>query len=254
MHLTDWPGPDELPRDAALVAAMDRVRQVASAALSLRKARGLRVRLPLARLTVAAPDAETLAPFADILRDEVNVKDVELTTDVAAHGRFEIAVNARACGPRLGRRHPEGDPRGQGGGVGADRRRHGDRGRDRAAAGRVHRAAGRRRPGRRPPRCRAAPGWSCSTPRSPRSSPPRAWRATSSGWCSRPAATPGWTSPTGSRSPSTAPRPCSTRSGPTRRSSPARCSPTSVAYAPVAEPTLAGTVADGLEVRVHVAP
>ena len=102
VHLTDWPDRSALPRDPALVAAMDRVRQVASAALSLRKDRGLRVRLPLARLTVAAPDAETLAPFADILRDEVNVKDVVLTTDVATYGRFEIAVNARACGPRLG--------------------------------------------------------------------------------------------------------------------------------------------------------
>jgi isoleucyl-tRNA synthetase len=102
VHLTDWPTSAELPHDDALVVAMDRVRQVASSALSLRKARGLRVRLPLATLTVAAADAETLAPFADILRDEVNVKNVALTTDVAAHGRFEIAVNARACGPRLG--------------------------------------------------------------------------------------------------------------------------------------------------------
>jgi isoleucyl-tRNA synthetase len=102
VHLTDWPRADELPHDHALVAAMDRVRQVASAALSLRKARGLRVRLPLATLTVAAADAEVLAPFADVLRDEVNVKQVVLTTQVDAHGRFEVAVNARACGPRLG--------------------------------------------------------------------------------------------------------------------------------------------------------
>ena len=102
VHLTDWPAADELPHDDALVAAMDRVRQVASAALSLRKARGLRVRLPLASLTVAAADATALEPFADILRDEVNVREVVLTDDVATHGRFEIAVNARACGPRLG--------------------------------------------------------------------------------------------------------------------------------------------------------
>ena len=113
VHLADWPAADStdarsadaprgLPRDDALVATMEQVRQVASAALSLRKARGLRVRLPLAALTVAAPDAAGLAPFADILRDEVNVKDVVLTDDVAAHGRFEIAVNARVCGPRLG--------------------------------------------------------------------------------------------------------------------------------------------------------
>ncbi|WP_300010722.1 isoleucine--tRNA ligase [Pseudonocardia sp.] len=102
VHLTDWPDAGGLPHDDALVTAMDRVRQVASAALSLRKARGLRVRLPLARLTVAAADAASVEPFVDILRDEVNVKDVVLTADVAAHGRFELAVNARACGPRLG--------------------------------------------------------------------------------------------------------------------------------------------------------
>ncbi len=102
VHLTDWPETAEVPADAALVAAMDRVRQVCSAALSLRKSGGLRVRQPLARLTVAAPDADALAPFTDLIRDEVNVKAVELTTDVDVHGRFELAVNARVCGPRLG--------------------------------------------------------------------------------------------------------------------------------------------------------
>jgi isoleucyl-tRNA synthetase len=102
VHLTDWPDSTGLPQDSALVVAMDRVRQVVSTALSLRKARGLRVRQPLPALIVAAPDAGTLAPFTDLIRDEVNVKTVQLTDDVAAYGRFELTVNARACGPRLG--------------------------------------------------------------------------------------------------------------------------------------------------------
>ncbi|HEX2298850.1 MAG TPA: class I tRNA ligase family protein, partial [Pseudonocardiaceae bacterium] len=102
VHLTDWPDAAELPAEPELVATMDRVRQVVSAALSLRKARGHRVRQPLPALTVAAPDATTLAPFTDLIRDEVNVRQVELTEDVSAHGRFELTVNARACGPRLG--------------------------------------------------------------------------------------------------------------------------------------------------------
>jgi isoleucyl-tRNA synthetase len=102
VHLADWPADDLLPADPALVTAMDRVRQVCSAALALRKANKLRVRLPLASLVVAAPDAESLRPFADLIADEVNVKQVSLTDDVAAHGHFELAVNARACGPRLG--------------------------------------------------------------------------------------------------------------------------------------------------------
>ncbi|WP_024877131.1 isoleucine--tRNA ligase [Saccharomonospora piscinae] len=103
VHLGDWPLVDELPADPALVTAMDRVRQVCSSALSLRKANKLRVRLPLARLIVAAEDVETLRPFADVIRDEVNVKSVEFTTDVASYGTVEVAVNARAAGPRLGR-------------------------------------------------------------------------------------------------------------------------------------------------------
>jgi isoleucyl-tRNA synthetase len=103
VHLADWPLVDELPADPSLVRAMDRVRQVCSSALSLRKTNKLRVRLPLARLLVAAEDAEALRDFTDIIADEVNVKAVELTTDVAAHGGFEVVVNARAAGPRLGR-------------------------------------------------------------------------------------------------------------------------------------------------------
>ncbi|HKR50105.1 MAG TPA: isoleucine--tRNA ligase [Pseudonocardiaceae bacterium] len=102
VHLVDWPDPSTLPADPGLVTAMDRVRQVVSAALSLRKARGLRVRQPLRTLTVAAAAAAALAPFTDLIRDEVNVRSVELTEDVSAHGRFELTVNARACGPRLG--------------------------------------------------------------------------------------------------------------------------------------------------------
>lgn len=102
VHLTDFPSASDLPADDALVAAMDEVRDVCSTALSLRKANKLRVRLPLARLTVASPVAGSLEDFAEIVRDEVNVKEVSLTTDVDAHGQFQLVVNARAAGPRLG--------------------------------------------------------------------------------------------------------------------------------------------------------
>ncbi|RAL32118.1 isoleucine--tRNA ligase [Rhodococcus sp. AQ5-07] len=103
VHLADWPEASELPANPELVAAMDDVRTVCSTVLSLRKAQNLRVRLPLPEVTVAAPDAERLRPFLGLIADEVNVKKVDLTDDVDVHGRFEIAVNARAAGPRLGK-------------------------------------------------------------------------------------------------------------------------------------------------------
>jgi isoleucyl-tRNA synthetase len=82
---------------------MDGIRDVASAALSLRKARALRVRLPLSKLTVATSGASALAGFQDLLADEVNVKHVVLTDDVAAYCQQVLTVVPRVLGPRVGK-------------------------------------------------------------------------------------------------------------------------------------------------------
>jgi isoleucyl-tRNA synthetase len=103
VHLTDWPSAEDFPADHDLVAAMDGIRDVASATLSLRKTRGLRVRLPLARLTVATSDAAALEPFTALLTDEVNVKDVVLTDDVATYCQQVLTVVPRTLGPRVGK-------------------------------------------------------------------------------------------------------------------------------------------------------
>jgi isoleucyl-tRNA synthetase len=101
VHLADWPDVSAWPSDAALEESMDLTRAVCSAALSLRKARQLRVRLPLASLTVAHPEAASLAAFADIVKDEVNVKDLVLSGDPASLGTRTLTVNPRVLGPRL---------------------------------------------------------------------------------------------------------------------------------------------------------
>ncbi len=104
VHLADWPVASDLPADDALVAAMDRAREVCSVASSLRKAGGLRVRLPLLSLTVAADDAAVLEPFLDVVADEVNVREVRLVPVSAVGGVSQrLTVNARAAGPRLGK-------------------------------------------------------------------------------------------------------------------------------------------------------
>ena len=102
VHLTDWPAASAFPADHELVSTMDAVRDVCSAALSLRKAKGLRVRLPLRSLTVATPDADRLRPFADFVADEVNVKEVVFTADVADYCQRLLTLVPRLLGPRLG--------------------------------------------------------------------------------------------------------------------------------------------------------
>ncbi len=108
VHLTDWPDAAALPADDALVAAMDRAREVASATLGLRKAQSLRVRQPLRSLTAVTPDPAALQPFSAVVADEVNVKEVRLLAldaDEAAEVGVSqrLTVNARAAGPRLGK-------------------------------------------------------------------------------------------------------------------------------------------------------
>jgi len=108
VHLTDWPDADAFPADDALVATMDRVREIASSGLALRKAQSLRVRLPLAKLTVVSTTTEGLADFAGILREELNVKSVDIVAfEAGSLDTFGISkkltVNARALGPRIGK-------------------------------------------------------------------------------------------------------------------------------------------------------
>ncbi|CAB0974918.1 isoleucine--tRNA ligase [Corynebacterium diphtheriae] len=103
VHLADFPQANQFPADDDLVRAMDEVRGVCSATSSVRKAHKLRNRLPLPKVTVALPESSRLADFADIIRDEVNVKEVALTSDVDSVGRFDVVVNAKVAGPRLGK-------------------------------------------------------------------------------------------------------------------------------------------------------
>jgi isoleucyl-tRNA synthetase len=103
VHLADWPTSDDLVESAPLVRAMDRVRDVCSAASAVRKATGHRVRQPLQRLTIAATDAEELRPYRSIIADEINVKDVDLSTDLDSVGQFQLTVVPSVLGPRVGK-------------------------------------------------------------------------------------------------------------------------------------------------------
>ncbi|MGH9061849.1 MAG: DUF5915 domain-containing protein, partial [Acidimicrobiales bacterium] len=102
VHLLDWPAPGELPADPDLVADMDRVREVCSAAHSVRKARHHRARLPLPALTVAAPWAARLRPYADLIAEEVNVKAVHLSDQVEMAAELALTVRPAVVGPKLG--------------------------------------------------------------------------------------------------------------------------------------------------------
>ncbi|GAA4423260.1 isoleucine--tRNA ligase [Georgenia halophila] len=108
VHLTDWPVLPGTVAAPGLVTAMDTARDVVSVTHGLRKSAKVRVRQPLPTLTVVLEDPDAVAPFADLVAAEVNVKDVDLRAldDGAAQAYgivTRLSVNARAAGPRLGK-------------------------------------------------------------------------------------------------------------------------------------------------------
>ncbi|WP_297083967.1 isoleucine--tRNA ligase, partial [uncultured Demequina sp.] len=107
IHLTDYPVAPEEWRDSSLGEVMDQVREVVSTAHALRKKEQIRVRQPLASLTVAVADVDALAAYADLIAAELNVKAVHRVTveEFTAANPVErrLTVNARAAGPRIGK-------------------------------------------------------------------------------------------------------------------------------------------------------
>ncbi|MEZ5320593.1 MAG: isoleucine--tRNA ligase [Microthrixaceae bacterium] len=102
VHLTDWPDAADFPVDPGLVAEMDRVRAVCSAALGLREEARLRTRLPLRALVIAGPGATGLRSLEPLVRDEVNVRSVEFVEDSTEFGTRVLRPNAKVLGPAIG--------------------------------------------------------------------------------------------------------------------------------------------------------
>lgn len=107
VHLVDYPSVPETVDDDDLLAAMDEVRAVVSAAHGLRKVNKLRVRQPLRTLSVVTD--EDLTPFTQLIAGEVNVKNVELQTADSANMqvRRELAVLPRELSPQMRKRTSE---------------------------------------------------------------------------------------------------------------------------------------------------
>ena len=102
VHLTDWPAAEALPAQPALVAEMDRVREICSLGHRLREQHGKRTRLPLRSVQVQGAGASALAEhFGDLIRDELNVKRVDAVDHIEHLESFEVAPDRRALGPRL---------------------------------------------------------------------------------------------------------------------------------------------------------
>ena len=88
---------------------MDAVRRLASLARSAREERNIRVRQPLGRMQVAVSASvrrQSLDEFLELLRQEVNVKEIEVVASDTDLVRLRPKPNFRTLGKRYGKRTP----------------------------------------------------------------------------------------------------------------------------------------------------
>ncbi len=104
VHLTAWPEYDPVLLDANLVFEMDVVQQIVSLGRSAREESRIRVRQPLLRILIIVSDDDAKAPIekhAAQIREELNIKSIELITQDTGLVKYTIKPNF----PRLGKRY-----------------------------------------------------------------------------------------------------------------------------------------------------
>ncbi len=102
VHLTDTPLLDDIDTNAQLIEQMDMVRAISSVAKSIREENKLRNRLPLKSMVIAGDNASTLTNFVEALKDEVNVKNVELKSEIDDVASRFLYLKTPLIGKRLG--------------------------------------------------------------------------------------------------------------------------------------------------------
>ena len=106
VHLALFPEVESDLIDKALEQRMSYAQRISSLVLSLRKAEDLRVRQPLGRILVPVLDAgfrEQVAAVADVILQEVNVKELEYVDDTSGIIEKKAKPNFKTLGRRLGK-------------------------------------------------------------------------------------------------------------------------------------------------------
>ncbi|MFC3834896.1 MULTISPECIES: isoleucine--tRNA ligase [Deinococcus] len=110
VHLSAWPVVDEAQAAPALVGEMDAVLRVVSLGRAVRGQTGLRQRQPLPRVMLRARTAamtQGLGRFAGQIREELNVKEVELLDQYAELVSYQLRPNLPLLGKKFGKAVPQ---------------------------------------------------------------------------------------------------------------------------------------------------
>jgi isoleucyl-tRNA synthetase len=106
VHLAQFPEYVENFVDKSLMRKMENAQTISSLVLSLRKKEMIKVRQPLQKIMIPVLDADfknEIEAVSDLIKAEVNVKEMELIDDASGVLVKQIKPNFKTLGPRFGK-------------------------------------------------------------------------------------------------------------------------------------------------------
>ncbi len=106
VHLAEFPVYNEALIDKSLERQMENAQTISSLVLSLRAKEKIKVRQPLQKIMIPVSDAtqkSAILAVADLIKSEVNVKEIELLDDASGILVKQIKPNFKALGPKFGK-------------------------------------------------------------------------------------------------------------------------------------------------------
>ena len=110
VHLADFPVADESLIDKNLEVKMQKAQIISSLVLSIRQKEKIKVRQPLQKIMIPVlddKDREEIEAVSELIKSEVNVKEIQLLDDASGILVKRIKPNFKTLGPKFGKEMKE---------------------------------------------------------------------------------------------------------------------------------------------------
>ena len=104
VHLVDYPTYDENMINDKVEEKMDLVRNLVTLGRASREEAQIKVRQPLSKVIIDGKYKEIIGDLKDLIKEELNVKEVQFESDLSEYMEFELKPNFRVCGSILGKK------------------------------------------------------------------------------------------------------------------------------------------------------
>jgi isoleucyl-tRNA synthetase len=103
VHFTDYPVADEALIDLELERDMESARQIVELARNVRNETGIKTRQPLSSLVVSMSRDFAVSEYEDIIKDEINIKEIHIETSDNGFVNFSLKLNLKVAGKKYGK-------------------------------------------------------------------------------------------------------------------------------------------------------